>query len=240
MPGRIDTAALAPLEGVLRWTGGLGVAARVERATHLLRADWPERYRTYMGIVKDQEKRALYTPLFRQLCADDIAARANWDVPWEDGDNASEWMMRHDRAHYLPDCLMVKTDIASMANSLEVRCPLLDHTLVEFAATLPTAHKRDSKGGKIVLRRVAAKLLPDAVLRKPKTGFGVPLGRWLRRDLASIVGSTLLDDRVARRGMLRPAALRAMVDDHLAGRRDWSNRLWALLMLELWFRRFVD
>jgi asparagine synthase (glutamine-hydrolysing) len=239
VPGRIDAVAWWPLEGALRRASGLGTLARVERAAHLMRTQWPERYRTYMAILKDQEKRALYAPEFSALVAEESIDDA-WSEPWLAGDNAYEWMMRHDRGHYLPDCLMVKTDVASMANSLEVRCPLLDHLVVEYAATLPTDFKIHGTKGKVILRRIARRLLPQSVVDKKKTGFAPPLARWLRTGLAEMLRATLLDQRALRRGMFRPQAIKALVGEHVTGKRDWSNRLWALMMLELWFREFID
>jgi asparagine synthase (glutamine-hydrolysing) len=154
--------------------------------------------------------------------------------------DAQDWMMGHDQNFYLPDCLMVKTDIASMANSLEVRCPFLDHTLVEFAAQIPSAWKRTNGTGKLILKRALGALLPREILSRPKRGFGIPMAAWLRQDLAGMLRSTLLDDRAARRGLFNPGFIRTVVEEHLAGKRDWSSRLWAFLFLEMWFREFID
>jgi len=151
-----------------------------------------------------------------------------------------DWMARHDQTFYLPDCLMVKTDVASMANSLEVRCPFLDHHLVEFAARIPSSLKRNGTGGKAILKRAVRTLLPESVLHKPKTGFAVPLSKWLRTDLKPLLYEFLLDDVSAKRGLFHQSALRNMVDEQVSQKRDWSNRLWALLFLELWFREYVD
>jgi len=151
-----------------------------------------------------------------------------------------DWMMRHDQNFYLPDCLMVKVDVASMANSLEVRCPFLDHRLVEFAATIPSTMKRDTGGGKQILKNAMRRLVPAQILTKRKTGFGVPLAQWFRGELAGLLRGTLLDDRARRRNLFEPHFLSRMVQEQTTGRRDWSNRLWALLCLELWFREFID
>ena len=151
-----------------------------------------------------------------------------------------DWMSRHDQHYYLPDCLMVKTDVASMANSLEVRSPFLDHHLVEFAASIPSALKRDRQGGKAILRRAVQALLPQEVLRKAKTGFGVPLAKWFRTELRETLRGTLLDDKSAKRGLFKQEFLKRMVHDHLDGQRDWSSRLWELLFLETWFREYFD
>ena len=154
--------------------------------------------------------------------------------------DALDWLMRHDQNFYLPDCLMVKTDIASMANSLEVRCPFLDHEFVEFAATIPSRLKRDLTGGKIILKRAIKDLLPNEILNKPKTGFGLPIAKWFRSDLAPMLKETLLDETSKRRGLFEQRLLQKMVNEHIEGRRDWSGRLWSFLFLELWFREFID
>lgn len=160
--------------------------------------------------------------------------------PWEAGMDALDWLMRHDQNFYLPDCLMVKTDIASMANGLEVRCPFLDHELVEFAATIPSHLKRDLTGGKLILKRAIKDLLPHEIMTKRKTGFGIPLAKWFRNDLAPMLKETLLDETSEHRGLFEQKLLQKMVSEQIEGSRDWSNRLWAFLFLELWFREFID
>ncbi len=122
--------------------------------------------------------------------------------------SALDWLMRHDQNFYLPDCLMVKTDIASMANSMEVRCPFLDHEFVEFAATIPSRLKRDAMGGKIILKKAVMDLLPNEILNKPKTGFGLPIPKWFRNDLVPMLKETLLDEASARRGLFEQHLLK--------------------------------
>ncbi|HET9983730.1 MAG TPA: asparagine synthase (glutamine-hydrolyzing) [Longimicrobiales bacterium] len=213
--------------------------ARGSRAAAMLGGTLRERYLLHMSLVKPQERRVLYADAFRaRLAAAPPAPAAA--VPWSPGEDAYAWMMRHDLQFYLPDCLMVKTDRASMANSLEVRCPFLDHELVEFAAAVPGALKVSGSTGKLLLRRAVGHLLPEPVLRRPKMGFGLPLGAWLRADGGEFLRGVLLDERAERRGLLRPAAVSRMVADHVAGGRDMSGRLWALIMLELWHREYID
>jgi asparagine synthase (glutamine-hydrolysing) len=217
-------------------------AARLRRGLAMFgAANVKARRLQYGTILKPEEKRLAYTPLFRDRIStppvpdDPLAA-----YPWEDGMDALDWLMRHDQDFYLPDCLMVKTDVASMANSLEVRCPFLDHGFVEFAATIPSRLKRDVTGGKLILKRAAKDLLPKEILNKPKTGFGLPIAKWFRSDLAPMMKETLLDETSERRGLFELQVLKKMVNEHIEGRRDWYNRLWAFLFLELWFREFID
>ena len=216
------------------------LTSRMIRALHMFGSSLPERYHTQLAIVKEEEKRACYTADLVSLLNCENAKDRLLPLPWNRSMDSLDWMARHDQNHYLPDCLMVKTDVASMANSLEVRCPFLDHKLVEFAATIPNSLKRDHNGGKQILRRAVAGLLPKEVLHKRKTGFGVPLAQWFRSDLAGLLRAVLLDERTAKRGLFRQSFLKRMIDEQSAQKRDWSNRLWAFLFLELWFREYVD
>jgi asparagine synthase (glutamine-hydrolysing) len=212
---------------------------RGSRGLAMLAGTVPERFRLQASFFKPEEKRIAYTPAFREAIGAIRAAELT-PLPWHPGMEPVGWMMRYDQSYYLPDCLNVKVDIAAMANSLEVRCPLQDHELVEFAATIPAGMKRDASGGKVIFKSAMRDLLPAAILTKPKTGFGIPLARWFRGDLQPLLRETLLDARSRSRGLFEPAVVRRMVDEHASGARDWSSRLWALLMLELWFREFID
>jgi asparagine synthase (glutamine-hydrolysing) len=214
--------------------------ARVARGFQMIGSRLPERYLTQISIVKPQEKRACYTPYFRSLLNGSNGAGNLRGLPWTKSVDSLDWIMLHDQQFYLPDCLMVKTDVASMANSLEVRCPFLDHPFVEFAATIPSALKRNGTGGKVILKRAMRKLLPAEILDRGKTGFGMPLASWFRGELADMLKATLLDDIAAKRGLLNQSFLKRMVEEHISGKRDWSTRLWAFLFLELWFRELVD
>lgn len=144
------------------------------------------------------------------------------------------WM---DLMAYLPDDILVKVDRMSMACSLETRAPLLDHKVVEFMAQIPKKQKFTLTKSKRLLRAVAARYLPDSILRRPKQGFAIPLAGWLQRDLRGWMEDLLLSPVFYRRGIFREARVRRMIDDHTRGRRDYSQQLWALMMLELWFQQ---
>jgi asparagine synthase (glutamine-hydrolysing) len=137
---------------------------------------------------------------------------------------------------YLLDDLLPKMDRMTMAHGLEARSPLLDRPLMEYVASLPDALKRSGGRGKVVLKRAVEDLLPAEILKRPKHGFGVPLGEWFRGELRPMVEDTLLD-RPRLAGRLRLPAVRALVDEHLAGRADHGHQLWGLLTLELWLRK---
>ena len=144
---------------------------------------------------------------------------------------------------YLPGDLLAKVDMASMAHSLECRGPFLDHRVVELAAAMPLDRKLRLRPGrsKVVLKQAFADLLPPAIRTRPKMGFGVPIGRWFRDELKDE-----LQRRPARPDLPRIAGCSAprrsatSWTEHVDGRREHAPRLWALLMLELWFRRHMD
>jgi asparagine synthase (glutamine-hydrolysing) len=143
---------------------------------------------------------------------------------------------------YLPCDLLVKVDLASMAHSLECRGPFLDHRVVELAMAMPIGRKLRLRGGrsKVVLKQAFADLLPPTIRDRPKMGFGVPLDRWFRGELRSELRAILLDPISLNRGLFQPEAVATLVNDHTEGRRDHAARLWTLLMLELWFRNYLD
>jgi len=137
---------------------------------------------------------------------------------------------------YLPGDLLLKADIASMAHSLELRSPFLDHEVVELGLALPPHLKTRGREGKVALRRAFAADLPSDIGARGKTGFGVPLGRWFREDLRELAHDVLATDR----GWFREDSVKALLDEHETGRADHGHRLWCLLMLELWVREHVE
>jgi asparagine synthase (glutamine-hydrolysing) len=142
---------------------------------------------------------------------------------------------------YLVELLM-KQDQMSMAASIESRVPFLDHTLVEFAARLPDRWKLSGWTTKRILRESMKGVLSETILNRPKMGFPVPFGAWLRASHGwnGVVRDVLLDRRSRERGIVDPIAVDALLCDHGAGRIDAGDRLWSLLNLELWYRTFID
>ena len=132
--------------------------------------------------------------------------------------------------------MLVKVDRMSMANSLEVRCPLLDHVLADLAASVPLAWKIKNGAGKQILLKAMNGRLPPALVNRPKQGFGVPLASWFRGPLRSFVRDHLIGGRCCQRGIVSPAFLNYLLEEHDSGRRDNYHSMWTLLMLELWFR----
>jgi asparagine synthase (glutamine-hydrolysing) len=149
-------------------------------------------------------------------------------------------MLATDIHNYLPDDLLVKMDVATMAHSLEGRSPLLDQRLMEFMARVPESLKIRNGVTKYLFKSALRGLLPDAVLDRKKMGFGVPLGNWLRTSLREMVEDVVLSDMALRRGYFKPAAVREMVQVHMSGSDEFQYTLWDLLLLESWHRTFID
>jgi asparagine synthase (glutamine-hydrolysing) len=141
---------------------------------------------------------------------------------------------------YLPEDILTKVDRASMAVSLESRVPLLDHVLMEYAATIPSALKLRGGQGKHILKRAMALSLPGDILTRRKMGFGVPLGEWFRGELRDMAHDVLLSQESRERGIFRSSEVEHLLSTHEAGRRDWSARLWALICFELWMSRWAE
>jgi asparagine synthase (glutamine-hydrolysing) len=141
---------------------------------------------------------------------------------------------------YLLDDILTKVDRMSMAVSLEARDPLLDHKLLEFAATVPSSLKLKNGQTKYLLRRVLERRVPKAIVDRPKQGFEVPIGEWLRGPLASMVDDLFLDGRFRARGLFDDRTVARLWREHKSGAADHRHRLWSLVMLELWFRQFAD
>ncbi|HVB56510.1 MAG TPA: asparagine synthase (glutamine-hydrolyzing) [Candidatus Acidoferrales bacterium] len=146
-----------------------------------------------------------------------------------------------DTKTYLPADVLTKVDRMSMALSLEVRCPLLDHEFVEWSASLAPHWKLRMGQSKYALKRLAERLgVPGSAIHRPKQGFAIPLVHWFRKELKSGIGHILLEPRSMARGYFNPIGVRTMLEDHWKGRRDNSGSLWILLMYELWHRNYLD
>jgi asparagine synthase (glutamine-hydrolysing) len=200
-----------------------------------------ERYLHWVGLFSASQKSALYADHFRQQLNGHDASEWLRDVlVTEPGLDPVDAVQRADTLLYLPEDLLVKMDIATMANSLEARSPFLDHRLIEFGAQLPSSYKLRGRTSKWLLRRLMRDRLPAEILARSKMGFGVPVGEWLRGELRPLLDDTILSSRALARGIFRPTAVRALVDEHVSRRADRTPQLWSLLMLELWFTKFVD
>jgi asparagine synthase (glutamine-hydrolysing) len=215
---------------------------QVKRFLEVAAQDLPSRYLRWVGYFTPLQKTSLYTNEFQHALGGHDAG--GWLKGLFAAVDANVGVLDRtlavDVQSYLPYDLLVKMDIATMANSLEARSPFLDHKVMEYAARLPAGLKVKGHALKYLLRRYADGLLPAAALNRRKMGFGVPVGDWMKGDLKALVDDALLSERTAARGYLRPDGVRQMLAEHHAGRQDHTYRLWALLWLERWFREVVD
>jgi len=235
------------------WRGVRRLAVAVENLTHpgrtprrfpatradeMLGLDGVARYKHLLAFFSDAEKEGTMTPYFREragrsVTADYLAARV--ERPADDVLNRYLYL---DLTTYLPEDILFKVDITSMANSLECRSPFLDHKLIEFAAGLPGAYKLSATGRhKHILKEAFAAWLPPGFMDRPKKGFSVPLTRWLRDDLAGMMRDTLVSRKTLAR-WFRQDVVERYVAEHVSGRASHSTRLWPLLVLALWLERF--
>jgi asparagine synthase (glutamine-hydrolysing) len=243
----LDSAPM-PLRRVVARAGGAlprrpGAKSLLSRAQRLLEsveADAVERYRRHVSAFNASERAQLLEAGFRSS-VDASRAPAVIGGPWEAASGASplDRLLEVDVGTYLPEDLLVKMDIATMAHSLEGRSPLLDPEVMEFAASLPPRCKARLAKKKVLLRSAYRGRVPDSILDGAKRGFAVPLGPWFRDGLRSFAREILLDPESERRGYFRGEAIRSILDAHTAGWGDRSLQLWTLIMLELWHREFA-
>ncbi len=213
-------------------------AKRLLDAVALPRVD---RYARWVSVFNDQTKQPLYSDFFKEQtqAADATGILGEW-FKRANGIGILDAMLLTDQMTYLPNDLLVKVDIATMAVSLEARSPFLDHHVIEFAASLPQNLKLRRLTSKYLLKKVLRKLLPSENLNRRKMGFGVPVGHWFRGKMQPFLREVLLSEKAMRRGLFKPEAVRQLIELHVRGERDHSQQLWTLLMLELWFNQFID
>ncbi len=194
-----------------------------------------ERYRAYVQVFpKDEVRTLLRTGPEEQPDMLDAA------FEHAGGTDSLNRLLRVDAETMLPDDLLMLTDKMSMATSLECRVPLLDHELVELAARMPEAIK--IRGGRLkhAMKQAVSELLPRDILERGKRGFGTPMGAWLKRDLAPLVGGLLSEPAIRRRGLLDSPGIQTLISAHAANRIDGTDRLLTLLNLEIWSRLYLD
>jgi len=199
-----------------------------------------ERYIRWMSHFPRDLRQELCTPDFlAQVPADPdrILLDAYRDTDAPDFVDAT---LDVDVRTYLPGDLLVKVDIATMAHGLEGRSPFLDHEVMEYAASLPSDYKLRGGVKKHILKQAVGDLLPDEIITRPKMGFGVPIDAWFRGELREFVQDIVRSGPFRTRGILEPAVVERLFSEHVSGAASWHYQLWNVVMLEAWFRAFVD
>lgn len=230
----------------------------IERCYHPIQPHLPQRFRAanfidkwekVLKLMRKSRIRDLYRMTVCLWPEEDILALVDMKLPasrFEETFLETEgWpvlsrLMRVDLKTYLPDAMLTKVDRASMANSLEVRVPLLDHRVVEFTSKLPENLKYRNGSGKYLLKKLLAQYVPKALFERPKMGFGVPIDLWFRKDLKTHLLDYLSPERLKREGMFNHVLVEQKIKEHLSGQKNHQYRLWSILMWEMWRERWLD
>ena len=199
------------------------------------KASLAARYSSILSLAQPHDLSALLNPNFQTSLAETafINQFASGDI------SSFDRMIRSDFVAYLPGDLLVKVDIATMANSLELRSPMLDVNVVEWGVSLPRKYKIKGFETKHILKDVARSLVPANLIDRPKMGFGIPRAEWLRTGMKEIVIDTLTDATATQRGWFNEGELKKVINIHMAG-EDKDSLIWPMLMLELWARTWLD
>jgi len=217
-----------------RWARSLEAAAGVSAPRVADAYVWALR------SLSEREKRRLYRPAARRPSGEAASLLARWIDDARAGEALIDRLCFADEMSYLPDDLLVKMDLATMAHGLEARSPLLDHHLLELAASMPDSVRMPGGRAKGLLKEAFRSALPEAHLERPKSGFAIPVQEWFRGPWAGFAREHLLarDARIGR--WLEPTRVARLLEDHVAGRALYGYQLWTLLMLELWQREVVE
>lgn len=224
--------SLGAIKGAVAWSSRLAQMAR----------DPIVRFGQQIAYFHGDLRRRVYAPEVWQA----LRKFNPLQVYYERNGQSDDWepldrIFYLDHTTYLPDDILTKVDIASMACSLETRPPFLDHRLVELAASLPASAKVSNGQTKVLLRQIVADLLPPEILQRPKVGFGLPMRRWMQAgDLHDMAVDLLQDRTFCQRGLFDLATVQQMLREHEAGQRDYGHQLYQLLVFELWARAMLD
>jgi asparagine synthase (glutamine-hydrolysing) len=202
-----------------------------------------DRYIDSVSHFNEPRKKLLYAADFQAKLNGDANAGENLFRQIAESaatENAVDRLLYLDSKTYLPGDILTKVDRMSMAASLEARVPLLDHKLIEFVTQIPSELKLKGLQTKHIFRQAVRGLVPDEILDRPKQGFGVPIGEWINSQLRAQINETLYEKRTLERGYFEKSYIKTLLDEHTKKRRDHSDALWILWMLELWHRRFAD
>lgn len=238
-----------PYERIPAWVGGafrsmiypaLGPSFKGRRFLFNASLHGGDRYLDTVGFLTTDRERRLFSQDFLTAGSGrDVIEEVRQFYADAHAPDRMSRLLYLDTKSYLTGDVLTKVDRMSMATSLEVRCPILDHVLIEWVTSLPTEWKYRNGVRKYLLRRLAERLgVPG--LNRPKQGFAMPLTHWWKSELRETLLPILLEPRTLQRGYLNAPSVRQLVDEHLSGRRDYGQELWLLLIFELWHRNFLE
>lgn len=215
---------------------------RLNRFSLSLSDDYRRRYLSYTAYFTNEQKSSLYTEAFKKQVRDidtyDIIAH---EFENSGSKNRTEQAVYADFATYLPEDLLAKVDIATMAVSLEGRSPFLDHILLELSAKIPLNLKlKGLNNKKYILKEALRGILPDEVMDRPKMGFSIPIDQWFRAELKDYAAEKLLSGELVKQNIIRKEYVARIIDQHSRTRVNYANHLWALLTLELWLEEYFQ
>jgi len=214
---------------------------RLRRFLVMSSRPYRERHYNWVTIFRNHEKESLFSDEFNR----EISGRNSFsylDKAFNECGSLDivDMVMCADIKTNLLDDLLVKMDIATMANSLEGRSPFLDHKMMEFCAGIPSNIKIKGAKLKYILKKSLSKALPKEILSRGKMGFGVPLDSWFRKELKDYSCGILMGDKCLNRGYFKRDSMKKLLDEHASGKANNGARIWSLLFLELWHREFID
>ena len=223
-------------------TNNLSFDYKAKRFVSAANYDTITRHHAWFGSFSPDQKEHLLASRDNYLTREqnDIYRRAEELLKNCDAENQIERMQFLDMNFYLAEDILTKVDRASMAVSLEVRAPFLDHHIAEFAAGLPADYKLRGSTTKYILKKAVENLLPKSIAKRPKKGFGIPIAEWLKTSLNPLMHDLLSSDRILRQNLFDHKYVRKMILEHEKGVASHHKQLWTLLVFQLWYNNFLD
>jgi len=250
LPGSMKKALVLLLAGIpSHWVERCYLPWRQFLPQRFRVANFPDKWQKFLTMLRHTQALELYRMTICLWPEDELirlTGRQLSEGMYEEAFRETEgWpllsqLMRVDQRTYLPDAMLTKVDRASMAVSLEVRVPLLDHRVVEYTSNLPDSLKYRNGTGKYLLKKLLAQYVPTELFERPKMGFGVPIDRWLRNDLKPLLVDYLSSERLQKEGLFDQVVVEQKIREHLSGHANHQYRLWSLLMWEMWRERWLE
>ncbi len=246
--GKLPAALWRATEGALAWlpagSANMSLDFRIKRFVRGLAAPDELRHATWIGSLQPSELDELLLPELRPQASPerlyyDALQDAAYDASLGRSPGSVDSALRYYFRRYLADDILVKADRAAMSTSLELRSPFLDQTIVEWASRLPAGDKLSLSKTKVVLKEALEGIVPEEILSRPKKGFGIPVGSWIRSGLRPLFEDLFSPESLRKSAMLQPDPTRALLDRHLSGKEDLRKPLWTLAMLLLWQRKWT-